>query len=147
MNRSQMFPSKFLAASDIADSGKEGITVTILDVQEEKMRDGKPKPVIKFKEFEKWFVCNVTNWRAIEKMLGEESDDWIDEQIIVYASETTFDEEVVDCIRVKNKKPKQSKPGKKNSEELQKAMKLDPKQAPSREPGEDDGVEDEDIPY
>lgn len=109
MNRSQLFPSKYLAASDVTHGGKDGVVVTILDVQEEKMRDGKPKPIIKFKEFEKWMVCNVTNWRAIEKMLGEESDDWTNEQIILYASETTFDEDVVDCIRVKNKRPKAPK--------------------------------------
>ncbi len=106
MRREDMFPSNWLIAKDIPD---EGMVVTIHHVETAKMRDGKEKPVIFFEECEKGLVCNVTNWKTLEKLIGEEdSDDWTDERITLYATETTMDGEMKDCIRVKNRKPKPS---------------------------------------
>lgn len=145
MRRADMFPSKYLVANDIP---KEGMDVTILHVEEEKMRDGKPKPVIFFDELEKGMVCNVTNWKAIAALHGDESDDWTDQRITLYPSVTTFDEEEVDCIRIKKKIPKPTvapaKEGKRS-----KATKVADEgfqgAAASREPGNDDG--DDDVPF
>ncbi len=103
MRRSDCFPSKYLTAEDIPN---DGMVVTIHHVEEEKMRDGKAKPIIYFEEVEKGMVCNVTNWKTIEGLYGEESDEWNDERIMLYASVTTFDEEEVPCIRIKKKAPK-----------------------------------------
>ncbi len=116
MKRGDIFPSKYLAASDVPD---EGCVLTINHVEEEKMRDGKPKPVIYFDEAEKGMVCNVTNWKVLEQLYGDESDDWAGERIQLYVGETTFDGDVVACIRVKNRKPKVT-PAKPNGAKAQK---------------------------
>lgn len=149
MRRADMFPSKYLVANDIP---KEGMDVTILHVEEEKMRDGKPKPVIFFDELEKGMVCNVTNWKAIAALHGDESDDWAGQRITLYPSVTTFDEEEVDCIRIKKKIPKPTvvatKRGKRSTPaETAAALKEAP--AVPREPGDDDDAGDgaDDIPY
>ena len=100
---SQLYPSKWLTAADLPE---EGIIVTIVDVTIEKMTDGVEKPVLHFSEVEKGLVCNKTNAKAIEKMYGDDTDDWTDERISLFPTYTDFGGEQVECIRVKPKKPK-----------------------------------------
>lgn len=100
---SDLYPSRYLKADDLPE---EGIIVTIRSVELEKMTDGKDKPVIYFDEIEKGLVCNKTNANTIGKMYGDDTDQWEDERVTIFPSEVSFQGEMVDCIRVKPKKPK-----------------------------------------
>jgi hypothetical protein len=142
MKRSDVFPSNWLVAADIPT---EGMNVTIHHVEEEKMRDGKAKPVIYFEEHEKGMVCNVTNWGTIENLYGDESDDWEHQRITLYPSVTTFDGDEVACIRVRKKAPKPSvapaKNGKRDAAKSAEPARV--KNVPMTQ-GEVDDMDDED---
>lgn len=139
MRRSDVYPSKYLAASDIPD---EGLTLTIHHVEEETMRDGKTVPIAYFEELEKGMVINVTKWKVIEALHGEESDDWTGCRIIVYPSETTYEGEVKPCINVRNKHPKPTVAPAKESKRGKPAKTAEAMKAAgvtaTREPGDDD---------
>src|SRR5277367_6620371 len=100
---SELYPSKYLSAGDLDD---DGIIVTIRSIDVEKMRDGTDKPVLYFDEIEKGLALNKTNAKTIEKMYGDDTDNWEDERITLFPSEVVFNGENVACIRVKAKKPK-----------------------------------------
>jgi hypothetical protein len=52
------YPSNYLKADDVIDNP---MTLTISDIHQEKMQDGKPKPCVFFKEEKRALVLNVTN--------------------------------------------------------------------------------------
>lgn len=141
MKRSDFFPSNYLTAEDLPN---EGMVVTIHHLETGKMRDGKVKPIMFFDELEKGLVINVTKFKLLEKLHGDESDDWTDKRITIYPSETTMEGEVVPCINIKNKIPKPAVKVAENGKRTKSATPTAPVKA--REPGDDDGVEDEDDP-
>lgn len=104
MRKSDAYPSKYLAAADL--KGREfHLTITRVEI-EEVGRNKEEKPVVYFKEAKKALTLNKTNWGAIEKALGsDDTDEWAGGRITLYPSETSFDGETVDCIRVRPKSP------------------------------------------
>ena len=100
---SDLYPSKFLTAAELEE---EGIIVTIRDITIEKMVDGTEKPCLHFDEVEKGLILNKTNAKAIEKMYGDDTDNWEDERISLFPTYVDFKGEQVEAIRVKPKKPK-----------------------------------------
>ena len=100
---SQLYPSKWLTAADLDENG---IIVTIRSIDMAKLPDGNEKPVLHFDEIEKGLVLNKTNAKAIEKMYGDDTDDWEDERISLYPTWVDLRGEQVEAIRVKPKKPK-----------------------------------------
>ena len=101
------FPGNWLKANDLGD---EDHVVTIDSVKRERIGQGeqaKPQWVIKFHEFPKPMVCNVTNARAIAKVLGlNEMDDWKGQRITLWVNpDVSFGGETVAAIRVRNKRP------------------------------------------
>jgi hypothetical protein len=100
---SEMYPSKYLRASDL-----DGDTVaTILHVELREVDEGQSKPTIEFREKHlRPLVCNRTNASAIAKALGsEDTDDWIGKRITLYPTQTEYKGETVDCVRVRIKPP------------------------------------------
>lgn len=98
MNVNDAFPSKTLKASDL--DGNQ-VTVTIARVEIEKMGSDQ-KPVVYFKGKDKGLVLNKTNSKRIVEITGSaETDDWKGHAIILYPTETEFQGETVDCIRIK----------------------------------------------
>jgi hypothetical protein len=74
MNRSQLFPSRFLKAIDL--QGKQ-IVVVIDGLKVEDVGDDqKQKPVLHFKGAKKGLVLNATNYDAIADAYGDETEDW-----------------------------------------------------------------------
>lgn len=99
MNIDSAFPSNYLKASDLGDSQP---VVTIDRVEVEAVgRDKEVKPVLYFRGKEKGLVLNKTNGRKIAELLGsKDTEDWIGGQIRIYATETEFAGETVECIRI-----------------------------------------------
>jgi len=127
MNIDSAFPSNYLKASDLGD--KQPI-VTIDRIEVEPIgRDKEIKPVLYFQGKEKGLVLNKTNAKKIAEITGsKDTDDWSGCQVKIYATETEFAGETVECIRVKA-------PGA--------AVKAKPK--PEPEPIEE--LDDESIPF
>ncbi len=106
MNISEAFPSKYLKASDLA--GSEPV-VTIDRVEMEPVGQKKEmKAVLFFLGKEKGLVLNVTNSRKITELTGSGiTEEWHGQRIRLYATETQFGGDTVDCIRIKGvTKPK-----------------------------------------
>jgi hypothetical protein len=100
---SNLFPSNYLSAGDLPD---EGLDVTIVSMDQQKMPDGAEKSVIYFKEWEKGMVLNKVNAKSIAALYGDETDDWEEKRITIWPTETPFNGDMVPCIRVKKKAPK-----------------------------------------
>ena len=80
---SQMIPSKYLKQSDIPAPQ----LVTIKNVQQVmvgKDEDATLRWTISFNETEKPMTLNVTNILALEGYLGDETDNWIGKQTVIY---------------------------------------------------------------
>lgn len=100
MNVNDAFPSKHLKASDLKGAI---VSVTISHVEIEEIGQKKDrKPVMYFSGKDKGLVLNKTNSKRIAELLGSpETDDWTGQRVALYPSETEFQGDTVECIRVK----------------------------------------------
>jgi hypothetical protein len=63
------------------------------------------KLVATFRGKAKAWIVNKTNANTIAKVLGtDETDDWVGQEIVLYPTETEFQGDMVDAIRVRRKK-------------------------------------------
>ena len=101
-----MFPSKWLAAADLDDQDR---TLTIRDVAQETVGQGDEadlKWVVYFKEMTKGLVLNKTNATSISVCLGDDTDEWLGRQVVLYPTQVQFSGKMVEAIRVQEKKTK-----------------------------------------
>ncbi len=102
MKVSDAFPSKYVAAPDL--DGKN-VRVTIARVEIEKVGED-TKPVIYFQGKQKALVCNKTNAKAIAAAYGDEMDDWIGSELILFPIMTDYQGESKPAVRVRAPQPK-----------------------------------------
>lgn len=110
MKLSQAFPSNFLKADDL--QGKS-FTVTIADVALEELGQGAQKDtklVLTFQGKTKKMILNKTNAGAVSKLYGDETDNWIGQQITLSPREVEFQGQPVLAIRVSILKPQAAAP-------------------------------------
>jgi len=94
---SELFPSKWLKAEDL--QGHEvGCQIKNLDLV--KFEEG-VKPALYFSGKDKALLLNLTNTRRIAHAHGDDTDDWVGREIILYPDTTEFNGRTVDCIRVR----------------------------------------------
>ena len=100
MNINEAFPSNYLRASDL---GEAQPIVRIASVKSEAVgRDKELKPIVYFAGKEKGLVLNKTNARKIAEIAGsQDTDNWTGVSVKLYATETEFSGETVECIRIK----------------------------------------------
>jgi hypothetical protein len=119
MHIDKLFPSKYLGAGD-ADG--EELTLTIDRVRLETIgRNSDEKPVVSFAGEPKKLILNKTNSKAIAELYGPNTDAWHGKQITLFATETEFGGETVDCLRVKAP-PGYKKPAAKPKKQLKDDM-------------------------
>jgi len=100
VNINDTFPSKHLKASDLKGAIVP-VTISHLEIEEIGQKKDK-KPVLYFAGKDKGLVLNKTNSKRIADLLGSpETDDWAGQKIALYPSETEFQGDTVECIRVK----------------------------------------------
>jgi len=99
MNVSDMHPSKFLAAADLKGSGHK-VIISRLE-QAEVGQEKEQKWVLYFQGKEKGLVLNKTNSLMIASSLGDETDNWMNKEIVIYPTKTSFAGKPVDAIRVR----------------------------------------------
>jgi hypothetical protein len=99
---SETFGGKSMKA--LVDIPVAGKNFTIASIEPKDFDDG-PKLIIGFRGCEKTLVCNRTNAGIIAELHGDDTDDWIDRRITLYATKTDFSGKRVDCIRVRDRVP------------------------------------------
>jgi hypothetical protein len=106
MRVTDLCPSPHIEALDVGDKIGDEKTYTIMRVEvkevgSEKVRKG----VVFFSETDRGLVLNKTNSRAIATLYGSETDKWKNKKVTVYRSETSFQNKIVPCVRVRDSKP------------------------------------------
>lgn len=105
MKKDDIYPSKYLKASDLPEEGTQSATIERVTIEEIGIKKEK-KAVLHFSNLDKSFVCNKTNWNTISKALNsDDSDGWIGKTINLYRAEVEFQGDMVEAIRVKLKAP------------------------------------------
>jgi hypothetical protein len=107
-----LYPSEYVCAADLIEaqkkSGRNGVVLTIAVVEVEGLKTNRgveKKPVVRFAEFEgkspnKRLVMNKTNARAIAKLYGNETNEWVGKKIALFPTQCDAFGETVDCVRV-----------------------------------------------
>jgi hypothetical protein len=99
-NLSEMFPSKFLKASDI----DQDYEVTIVEVSTDTVGQGdqaEEKFIVHFEQFDKGIVLNKTNAGLIAAQHGEDTDGWIGKKIVLTVEDVAYQGKIVPAIRVR----------------------------------------------
>ncbi|MGH9875996.1 MAG: hypothetical protein ACRD5H_00015 [Nitrososphaerales archaeon] len=97
MNFNSLFPNKYLAASDVADTPLHAIMDSVTF---ESLPDGAQKPCVHLRG-EKSFILNRTNGMTIAAAYGEETDAWYGKPIILFQETVPFKGKYVPAIRVR----------------------------------------------
>lgn len=108
MRMSEEFPSKYLKASDL--QGRE-VKVIMSNVEREKIGDDS-KPVLYFKGKEKGIVLNKTNAGTIVDAYGDDTQDWYDQELILFSVMVDFQGKVGPAIRCRIPTARDRKPSK-----------------------------------
>ncbi len=106
-----MFPSRWLKAKDCED---QDLVLTIKELIQEEVggENGKEeKWVIYFQDHEKGLVLNTTNTNTIASIHGDDTDDWEDKRIALFATEVEFKGKQTMGIRVRLRAPKAKSKG------------------------------------
>lgn len=97
-----LLPSKYLKQADI--DGERLVTVKDLKKANVAREDEEAdyKYVVFFKEFDKGMVLNATNIKRLGKALGDDTDDWLGGQVILFVDESIeFGGNVVGGLRIR----------------------------------------------
>lgn len=101
-----VYTSKWLKADDLGD---DEATFTIVgsgvNIFKEQNGTEKQQLTLSFRETEKEFGLNLTNYRVLEGIFkSDETEDWHGNQVVLFVTQTTMiDGRSVDCLRVKKK--------------------------------------------
>lgn len=98
MDFDNLFPSRFLKATDLEGSEKP---MTISGVSIEDLVDGTRKPAISFQETDRLLVLNKTNGLALATGFGKNTDQWIGKRVILFSTPVSFQNKLVDALRIK----------------------------------------------
>ena len=103
MNLTDAFPSKYLKTEDLRG---QDVVVVIEAIEQLTLPNGQGRKLVAtFRGKSKAWIVNKTNANTIAKLLGSsDTDDWAGKEITLYPTETEFQGEMVDCIRVRRKK-------------------------------------------
>ncbi len=102
MKLSDMMPSKYLKTNDVA----EDTVVTVKELKKVNVaredEEAEYKWTVIFAEFAKPMVLNKTNLTRLGKALGDDTDGWIGNSVILYVDdEVQYGAETVSGLRIK----------------------------------------------
>jgi hypothetical protein len=134
-----MFDREYIGAWDLPKGTDVPVVIDRVKAGELVAPGGRKskKPVVYFRGKEKGFALNKTNAKLIAGMYGNDTAKWCGKPIAIYATQTQFGNDTVECIRVRPTPPK----GGKRAPVEQPAAPP----PPEREPGSDDVHPEEDI--
>jgi hypothetical protein len=91
------FPSSYIRAADLQD---RNVKVVMDHVKMEDIGSDH-KPVLYFQGKEKGLVLNKTNANTISSAYGDDTDDWVGKELVLFPTVTDFQGRSVDAIRVR----------------------------------------------
>src|SRR5271166_2605021 len=97
MHINAMFPSNYLKASDLQG---RNVLVVIDRVAMEKLGDD-DKYILYFQGKQKGVVLNKTNGTNIALAYGEDTEDWIGKEVVLYPAMVDFQGRSVSAIRIR----------------------------------------------
>jgi hypothetical protein len=106
MKVSQVFQSKHLSAADVEDGDLE---VVIASVGIEQFDDGN-KLLVKFQNMDKGLVANKTNSNRIALLYGDDTDEWVGREIVLYQDMVDMQGKTTKAIRVRGPAKKRMEP-------------------------------------
>ena len=123
MKIGDMIESKYLKQSDV----DEETIVTVQGLKKVNVARDDEDPeyrwTVKFAEFPKPMVLNVTNLKRMAKALGDDTDDWINGQVILYVDpDIEFGGNVVGGLRIKGLRKAPTKPRARSDDDFNRAM-------------------------
>lgn len=97
-----LFPSKYAKAADLRGKPAVVIIESIDPRADLVMQGGRKdkKPVVRIKGWNKEWILNVTNARAIAQVYGNEVTGWIGKAVVIVAKRVEAKGEMVDALRV-----------------------------------------------
>src|SRR3990167_654142 len=96
-NINEAFPSKYIKAADL-----KGRQVPVkMDRTEYEMIGNDKKLILYFVGKEKGMVLNKTNANNIADLYGDDTEDWLNQEIILFEAMVDFQGKTVPAIRVK----------------------------------------------
>ena len=121
MKIGDMIESKYLKQSDVED--ERVVTVAALKKVNVARDDEDPEYrwTAKFNEFPKPMVLNVTNLKRLAKALGDETEQWIGGQVLLYVDpDIEFGGNIVGGLRIKSmpRRPTTKGPAQKSEREI-----------------------------
>ena len=96
MKISGAFPGDYLKAADI---GNNKVKATIASCEMCTVGE-EDKPLLRFKDKERGLVLNKTNANILAQELGDETDNWIGADLLLYSAKVNYQGNIVDGIRV-----------------------------------------------
>jgi hypothetical protein len=102
MKRDDVFPSKYLKASDL--NGKPVVlTIESAPLELLKNPEGQEqhKVVLYFRGAKKALPLNVTNFDSVAEICGGDTEDWPGGKVELYPDRTRMAGKLVDCIRIR----------------------------------------------
>lgn len=109
MKLDDLLPSKYLKQSDVPEDSL--VTVQKLTKVNVARDDEEPdyKWTIQFKEYAKPMVLNATNIKRLGKALGDDTDDWLGGQVVLYVDpDVEFGGNQVGGLRIRAHKKQQA---------------------------------------
>lgn len=98
MKASDMYPSRWLKAADVA----RPVLAVIKNVTFEEVVEGEQKPVLHFAGTIKPMVLNKTNTASLTEICGsDDTDDWTNRSVVLYSAKVQFQSKIVDAIRIR----------------------------------------------
>lgn len=104
---SAAFPSNYIKAADLQN---QNVMVVIERIQIEDVGD-ETKPVLYFQNKAKGMVLNKTNANNIALVYGDETDDWLGKELVLYPTMVDFQGRSVPAIRVRVPAPRERTSG------------------------------------
>lgn len=96
MRIADVYPSRYLKASDLDDPTRARVTAITTELFGEKKE---PKFVFTLTGQTKPFVCNVTSARTMEELTGsDDADDWIGTEVMLKPTKVSMSGKMVDSI-------------------------------------------------
>ncbi len=130
------YPSNFLKADDVIDNS---MVLTIADIHQEEMQDGKSKPCVFFREDKRALVLNVTNKNFLILLTRSKNPaDAVGQRVMLVAVEAEYQGKP--CMALRLRRP----PTDGGGETIPKAT---PKGAKRKSPKPDDDMGGDSNPY
>lgn len=106
MKISEQFSGSYLKASDLPTPK----VFTIAGCGQATMPDGRVKPALQFAGETQSLVLNKTNAFCLAEWFGDNTDGWLNRQVELYSTQTSFSGRMVPAIRVRQPSAQQQVP-------------------------------------